>query len=245
MRHGALRLSLFILLLSLPLGALAQQGPGRRAPAVIATGTAEVFATPDRATVRLGVQEQAETADAAQKAVNERMNRILTALRKLGVPEARIRTARAELFPVYAYPQNRGGRPELTGFRASNSVAVTLDLAGRGPAVGQVIDVSVREGANSVDGILFSLADDTAQRAQALEQAAKNARQKAESIAKALGVQLGSLLAAGEAGAGRGEPPRPMMRAMALEASDASQATAIEPGLVRVEATVEVRYAVQ
>lgn len=245
MRKSALRSLLFIVLLSLPMSALAQQGPGRRPPAVIATGTAEVFAAPDRATVRLGVQEQAQTADAAQKAVNEKMNRILKDLRKLGVPEGRIRTARAELFPVYAYPQNRGGTPELTGFRASNSVAVTLDLAGKGPAVGAVIDTGIRSGANSVEGIAFTLADDTKQRAEALQKAAKNARQKAESIATALGVQLGELIAAGEAGGGAGGPPRPMMRSMALEASDASQATAIEPGLVRVEASVEVRYAVK
>lgn len=242
MRKSSLLLPLLSFFLLLPMGALAQQGP-RRPPVVIATGTAEIFAAPDRAHIRLGVQEQAKSAEAAQKGVNEVMNRILGGLKRLGVPEARIRTARAELFPVYAYPQNRGGSPELSGFRASNAVTVILDL-GRGPAIGAVIDEAVKSGANSIDGISFSLSDDTAQRAQALEQAAKNARQKAQAIAAALGVQLGELVAAGEAG-GPHEPPRPMMRTMALEAADASQAAAIEPGQVRVAASVEVRYAIR
>jgi len=234
-----------ILAFALPVGALAQQGPGRR-PMIVAAGQGEVFATPDRATVRLGVQEQARTADAAQRGVNEKMNRILGALKKLGVPEARIRTSRADLFPVYAYPQNRGGAPELTGFRASNSVTVQLDLAGKGPTVGAVLDAAVQSGANSVDGIQFSLADDTEQRALALEKAAKNARQKAESIADALGVRLGELIAAGEASFDRGEPPRPMFsRAMAMEAADVGEGAPVQPGQIRVVATVEVRYAIR
>lgn len=235
-------LSLFFVFLLLPLSALAEQGP-RRPPMVVASGTAEVFATPDRATLRLGVQEQARTADAAQAGVNETMNRILAGLREVGVPQERIRTARAELFPVYAYPKNRGGSPELTGFRATNAITVLLDLDAR-PTVGAVMDQAVKAGANSIDGIAFSLSDDTAQRAQALEQAAKNARQKAQSIASALGVRLGELIAAGEAGGG-GAPPRPMMRTMALESADASKATSVEPGQVRVAASVEVRYAVR
>ena len=236
-------LPLFFALFSLPLSALAEQEP-RRPPMVIATGTAEVFAPPDRATLRLGVQEQARTADAAQKGVNETMYRILDALRKMGVPETRIRTSRAELFPVYAYPQNRGGSPDLTGFRAANTITVLLDLGGK-PEIGAVMDAAVKAGANSIDGVAFSLSDDTAQRAQALEQAAKNARQKAESIASALGVRLGKLIAAGELGGGPGAPPRPMMRTMALESADASAGASIEPGQVRVTATVEVRYAIR
>lgn len=244
MRPSALRTFPLFLLLLVPAKALAQKGqaPGRKPPVIVATGTAEVFATPDRATVRLGVQHQADTAQEAQKAVNEKMNRILAELRKKGVPEGRIRTARVDLFPVYTYPHDRG-TPELAGFRATNTVTVILDL-GKGPDVGTVIDTGVRNGANSVEGILFSLTDDTRQRAQALEQAAKNARQKAESIAAALGVQLGELVAAGEAGGGHIGPPRPMMRAMAMEAADAS-GTAIEPGMLRIEASVEVRYAIR
>lgn len=229
--------------LALPLGAFAQRGEARRRPNVIvAVGQGEVFATPDRATIRLGVQEQARTADAAQKAVNEKMNRILNSLKKLGVAENRIRTSRAELYPVYDHRPNRP--PELVGFRSTNAVTVLLDLGAKGPTVGAVLDAAVAAGANSVDGIQFSLADDTEQRAQALKQAAENARKKAQSIAAAFGVELGDLVAAGEGASDGLEPPRPFAtRVLAMESADVS--APVQPGQIRVAATVEVRYAIR
>jgi len=233
---------LLAIALALPLGAFAQREKPRRPNLIVAVGHGEVFANPDRAIVQLGVQEQSAIADAAQKAVNEKMNRILASLKKLGVPENRIRTSRAELFPVYDHRPNRP--PELAGFRAANSVTVLLDLGAKGPSVGAVLDAAVAGGANSVEGVHFSLADDTEQRALALKKAAENARRKAQSIAAALGVELGELVAAGEGPSDGLEPPRPFAtRVLAMEAADTR--APVQPGQIRVAATVEVRYAIR
>src|SRR5262244_3011563 len=56
-------------------------------PVLIVTGTAQVFAAPDQATVRLGIVRQAANAQAAQEQANAVAQEILNAIGKAGVPE--------------------------------------------------------------------------------------------------------------------------------------------------------------
>ena len=72
-------------------------------------------------------------------------------------------------------------------------------------------------------------------RVQALRQASAEARTKAQAIAEALGVHLGNLLEASEAGV-EVTPPRPVFFERA--------ATPIQPGEMTVRATVTVHYAI-
>src|SRR5437773_12392725 len=92
--------------------AVAQQPPAPMPPQVVAQGMAEVRAAPDRAVVRFGVQIQAGDAKTAQGRVNDAMQRVIQAVRRLNVPENRISTERLDLFPVYDQPQpGREGTP--------------------------------------------------------------------------------------------------------------------------------------
>src|SRR5437016_11642197 len=88
--------------------AAATNGPV--APQVVAQGSAEVRATPDRAVVRFGVQFDAPEAQAAQARVSEAMQRVIQALRRLSIPENRSGTERLALSPVYE-PSGSPGRP--------------------------------------------------------------------------------------------------------------------------------------
>lgn len=238
------------LLALLPLSALAQghgQGHGQRQrmmqrpPTVTAEGTGEVSVAPDRAVIGFGVQQQAETAQAAQGQVNGAMNQILSSLRKLGVPANKVRTDRINLYPVYS--QQRPGEPnhelKVVGFRAANSLRVELELGAKGPAVGAVLDAAIAAGANSIEGISFEIADDRAHRAKALELAAADAKAKASTIAKALGSSLGSLRQASEGGVSSG-PIRPMM--MRMEAASGAASTSVEPGEITLSTSVNVVY---
>lgn len=240
-----MRLVLIPLLLAVSAPAFAQpSGPGAALPPyVVAEGTASVSVAPDRAVIRFGVQHQDATAQKAQGAVNAAMQKILTALRRLDVPANRITTARIDLFPVYAQqrPNEYDQAPKLAGFRASNTVRVELDLGGKGPEIGSVLDAAIGAGANSVEGISFELADDTQPRSKALRTAAENARAKAGAIADALGSRLGELREASEGGVEVG-PIQPFAK-MEMRASSAP--TQVEAGEIRVSATVRVRYAIE
>src|SRR4051794_26537890 len=188
MRNPIARHVWLTLALSLAAGsAVAQQPPAAMPPQVVAQGTAEVRAAPDRSVVRFGMQIQAGDAKAAQGRVNDAMQRVIQAVRRLNVPENRISTERLELFPVYDQPQpGREGTPRLSGYRASNVVRVELDATAN---LGPVIDAAVGAGANTIEGIQFELANEAPFRRRALEQAAKEARDKAQAIATALDAQ--------------------------------------------------------
>jgi uncharacterized protein YggE len=183
------------------------------------------------------VQIQAGDAKTAQGRVNDAMQKVVQAVRRLNVPENRISTERLELFPVYDQPQpGREGTPRLSGYRASNVVRVELDATAN---LGPVIDAAVGAGANTIEGIQFELANDAPFRRRALDQAAKEAREKAQAIAAALDAQLGRLLEASEGGA-EITPPRPV----AFERA-AFAAAPVQPGEVSVRATVTVRYSIR
>src|SRR5437762_13951796 len=62
----------FALVMAITFGAMAQPISHEiPVPAIVVTGHAEVMATPDRATVRLGAVSEAKEAAAAQDAVNQ------------------------------------------------------------------------------------------------------------------------------------------------------------------------------
>ena len=105
------------------------------------------------------------------------------------------------------------------------------------PKVGAVIDAGIGAGANQLQGIHFELKDDTKARASALQQATERARNKAQILARASHVELQSLhnitensvsIIAPIYGGG--------MRTMQMEA------TPVQPGQIRVQATVTLVY---
>jgi len=238
-----MRAALFPLLLLVSAPALAQAPAPALPPFVAAEGTSSVSVAPDRAVIAFGVQHQDASARKAQAGVNAAMQKILAAVKKLGVPDARITTARLDLFPVYAQqrPNEYDREPKVVGFRASNTLRVELALNAKGPEIGSVLDAALDAGANSIEGISFELSDDTKPRAQALRAAAENARAKAGAIADALGARLGELREAAEGGVDVGPVP-PMMK---MEARAMSAPTSVQPGEIRVEASVRVRYAIE
>jgi uncharacterized protein YggE len=226
------------LLLTLLAGPAAAQETTRPVtPQIVTQGAGEVRVAPDRAIARFGVQLDAADARTAQGRVNEAMQRVVQALRRLQIPENRIGTERLDLSPIYE-PLRPGQetRPRLTGYRAANIVRVELDDLQR---LGPVIDAAVGAGANDVEDIQFSITNEAPHRMEALRKASQEARAKAQAIAEALGVRPGVLIEATEGGV-EVVPPRPF----ALERA-ALAATPVQPGEMTVRATVTVRYAIE
>jgi uncharacterized protein YggE len=224
-------LTFFLLLAGVPAIALAQQTPAPTPPVVMVTGNAQVEATPDQATVRLGVLRQAATAQAAQEQANTAAKDILTALGKLGVPAQKIQTSRLTLAPNY-----RGDPARIASYNASNIILVELDDLAR---VGPVIDAGLTAGANQLEGVQFRLKNDAAVREKALREAVQEARRKAEVIADALGVRLVGAIEVSEGGVSI------MPRSegfVGLQGQAARVDTPVSPGQLDVHASVSVKY---
>lgn len=214
----------------LPVAALADD-PART---ISVTGSGEVAVKPDMATLSIGVRHEAPTAREALDLMTAGIGPVLARLTAAGIPDSDIQTGSLGLEPVYEYPEY--GQPRVTGFAAHTSLTVTVhDIA----LVGQVLDAAVSDGANTLGGIGFGLADPDAALDLARVQAVADARARAELYAGAAGVELGEVLTLSEAG---GYAPQPMydMRAeMAMSAP-----VPVAAGEVTISAQVSIVYGI-
>lgn len=203
---------------------------------VRASGEATVTAKPDRAQISIGVVNEASTAQAASSQNAAQTAQLIESVKRGLGSRGDIKTTNYSISPAYQYVD--GKPPKLTGYKAENTVLVTIDDLS---LVGQIIDNSTNAGANAINGISFSLRNDEAVRSQALAEAAVAARASAEAIARALKLQVIGVLQAESAEAPAIRPrPQAFMTQRLAQAS-----TPIEAGTLDVHASVVVTLAVR
>ena len=206
---------------------------------VSVSGEGRVTAAPDIGHVVLGVSRQAATAAGAMQAASSAAAEILASVQAAGIEPRDVQTVRVALNPVWEHRQNQS--PKITGYEAVNDLAIRVrNLDG----MGALIDDLVRDGANSVQQISFSIDDTTALRAEARRAAVVDARARAETLADAAGVTLGTLRHLAEAGGAMPPPPMPMMRMDMAMAESMGNAVPIAAGeleiVVHVSASWEI-----
>lgn len=158
-------------------------------------GRGEVRAAPDMATVNSGVTTQGATAREALDANTAAMNELIAALKDAGIEARDIQTSGFSVNPNYVYSDARDELgyslpPRINGYQVSNSVTVQVrDLAD----LGSILDTSVTVGANTVNGVSFSVADPSDLLNQARRLAFADARTKAELYVDAARARLGDL----------------------------------------------------
>jgi uncharacterized protein YggE len=211
--------------------AAAATPPGASAPpSITARATGTVVAAPDTATVVLGVETRDRSATAALTANSERANAVIGVLQGAGVAPADIRTSQLVVYPTTTPETGR-----ITGYQVSNQVTATLHDIG---AAGALIDqaASAAGDAIRVQTIDFSIADESAARAEARADAVRRALAQARQLADAAGVGLGPVRSIVElAGA---QPPMPYVAQ--AEADRAALAVPVQPGTQELAVTVEV-----
>jgi uncharacterized protein YggE len=217
---------------------------GEQPRVIVVNGQGEASAPPDRAVVRLGATVQNSQANVAQAKVNEIMSKALDSIQKAGVQKKSIGTRGLTLSPIYSNPSRLSSGseegPRITGFRASNTLEITLDDT---KLVGKVIDAGIEAGANELQGVSFGLKNDLPQRTTALTAAAEEAKSKAQTLAKAMDIQLGRVLEVNESGVRVMADAEYGLRKFAMAAAPGSGGgSPVEPGEVRVQANVTVRY---
>lgn len=149
---------------------------------VTVAGEAVTRVEPDTAMLSLSVVTQSPQAVTAQQENARKSDAVANAVKSIAGANAEIKTSDYTLQPQYDPRDSR--LPKIIGYDARNSVIVTMsDLKG----VGAVIDAASRAGANSIDGISFVLKQTSPARGQALADATRQAMNKANSIAQALG----------------------------------------------------------
>lgn len=222
----SVRAALFLSLALLPAAPLGAER------VIAVTGRGEVTVPPDMAVIRLGVVKEGESAATAMAAANDAAAGVLDRLAALDIAAQDIQTSALRLAPVRS--ETNGAR-RVTGYRASNEVTVQLrDL----DALGATLDAVVAEGADTFDGLRFTLADPGSFLEEARRAAVADAMDRAATLAEAAGVALGPV---GHIAEENGRSPRPMM----MEAARADSAGApVAPGEIEMSVTVSMEFAI-
>ena len=200
---------------------------------IVVRGTGVVSAAPDMAIMRLGVTREARTASEAMETTSEATARVLESITAAGIEARDVQTSAINLSPVWDHSNARP--PQLRGYLASNDLTVRIrDLEG----LGGLLDAVVSEGANTLNGLSFSIDETGPLEAHARTDAVLDAQAKAETLAVAGGVTLGPVLQINEAGGG--VTPAPMLRGAMMEAAPVP----IAEGEVDIRISVTVVYGI-
>jgi uncharacterized protein YggE len=182
---------------------------------VVMSGEGLVKAAPDQAWVTLATESRSKNPKEAQSANTRAMTAVQEKLTAAGIPKDAIRTLSYDLQLESDWVN---GRQVPRGYVARNLIEVRLDDIGR---VGEVIDLAVTSGANSVHGVRFDLKKRDALEREALKRATADARQRAEAAAAGAGRTIDRIIRIEEPANRPFPPPMPMMQRSAMVAEKA------------------------
>ena len=153
-----------------------------REKVIYVTGSAISSVEPDLVNISFGVETQEKTASEALATNSELMNKVIAAIKQVGITDSEISTSQFNIYPVYDnYQEKETGRytQELVGYRVSNIVNVKTEKL---DSVAAIIDSAVGAGVNRVDSVFFSLSPEVYSKLKddLLEKAILNAKSKAE-----------------------------------------------------------------
>jgi uncharacterized protein YggE len=206
-----------------------------RVPTIRAHGRATVTAKPDRVQIDIGVVSQGKTAQAASAANATQFSKVVAELKKLTGAGSEIQTVSYSVRPDYRYPKE-GGTPSIAGYTATNVVRVE---SAKVDAAGEIIDAASASGANRIQSIRFTVKDERALRAQALREAAKDARSNADAMAAGLGLKVLRVLRVEDSPQPIPYPEQREVFAMRAASADAPP-TPVEAGTIDVQASVMI-----
>ncbi len=223
-----------------PAQAAAVTAPAGGVPApldvITVQGTGKVSLKPDTARITFGVVSQKKNAKEAMDATSAAMEKVLAALKAQSIKDEDVRTTGVNVYASYDYS---GKTRELTGYEASNQVSVTVrDLA----KFGELIDVVITAGANSMDGVQFVLDDDTKAYNEALKLAVKDAKAKADLLAAEISAKTGRVVRLAEGGTQSVQPMYDYRTSAAAAMAMDAKAAPISVGTMEVSASVEITY---
>ena len=212
---------------------LAQAATPNRYISVSSVGTVKV--TPDAVRLNASVSNISKVSKDALAAANVAASKFRAAILANGIDKKYLASATLTVYPEYNYTQEGGN--VLIGYRASQSFEVVIRNAAK---AGEIVDTVVASAGDSlvINGVTPFVYDNTKATEAARNSAVKNAKAKAASYAKLLGVKIGKIIYLQESSA---PSSYPIMMAQA-KASDES--TQIDLGQQDVTVSIATRWSI-
>jgi len=180
-----------IAILALVLSACAPGATGSQVAArtISVNGTGTVYLTPDIAYINIGVHTEDPEVGSAVDMNNQRSQAVISAIKALGVEAKDIQTTNFSVYNSVQYDP-MSGMESGTIYMVDNTVIVTMrDLA----KMSDLLDASIRSGANNINSVSFDITDKTEAVQQARVLALENAQTLAKELTDGAGVSLGAV----------------------------------------------------
>ncbi|WP_434358555.1 oxidative stress defense protein [Parasalinivibrio latis] len=198
-------------------------------------GVGQVTVQPDMANLNVEVVVTKDSAQAAKKASDKAISAFISRLKKEGVADEDIQSANLNLQPQYRY--ENGKAPELTGYRASRQVTVTVNKLAD---LNSILDSALDKGLNRVNNIQLKSSKEAELAKQARIAAIKDAQVKAAELAKGFGQKLDGVW---EIRYMDSMPVRPVALRMAMDESAVNKS--YQYGQITLQDQVEVVYKIK
>ena len=193
---------------------------------VTVTGQAKTVQKNQIASFYVGVSVSNMNKESAVSEVNQKAKNLIASVKNFGIKEADIQTQN-----VSTYQDQYTVKGQWT---VSNTIEIVLREIDRASALVDLLNAS---GATNVSGPNYRMDDTNQAEADLIDKAIKDAREKAEIIAKASGRKLGKVMTVNENGGGVAYPM------LALSAKDGMGGGApVEPGTSTISKSVTVVF---
>ena len=192
------------------------------------SGTGEIKGSPDIAKLSVTSTSRGTTAQEATSKNAEAATILLNTLKSQGISDKDIKTSNISISPVFDIENNSNN---IIGYEASNSFTVTIRKISDS---GKIIDSISNAGNYTISSISFSIEDDDALEDEAFKVAVKNARHKADIVAKEAGKDIAGIKSINVNNSSGG--------IIFADALGVKESTPVLPGDITVSASVTIEY---
>lgn len=195
------------------------------------------FAIPNIAELRIGLITEGKNLIEVQKENTKKFNNVINFLKEQDIDEKDIKTENYSIIPKYKYDKVT----EIIGYTVSQTLTVKVRNLNK---IGKILSGAVENGANNVYGPNFTIEDEKIYLDKAREKAIKEAKEKAERIAKVAGFKLGEIVYISESSY---SSTPVFLKGMEMGGADfsISPSISIEPGSQEIKTTITLTFKIK
>lgn len=223
---------------------------------IMVSGEGKVYAKPDVAIISLGVTTTGKTVAEVTKSNTDKMNGVISAIKKLGINDKDIQSTNYNLSPNYenittplpaSAPGMMYAQPilptstttTLKGYTLEQDVQVKIRDFSK---IGDVLAQATLSGSNLIGDLQFTIDNPQKLEDQARADAINQAKTNAGNLARESGINLGKLINVSE---GYSPIMYNSLKAMAPSAAGLSSVPTIQPGQQEIDVTINLTYQVK
>jgi uncharacterized protein YggE len=216
---------------------------------ITVSGTGEVLAVSDIASLYVNLNKEGRTAKEAQDLLNEEITKVLNYLKDQKIADKDIKSEYGGLNPKYSYEKQPvcytypcpSSDPKIVGYTASQAITIKVRVV---DSASEIRTGLAGVGVTDISGPTFSIDDEEGFKDQARSKAILDAREKAKVLAGELGVHLGHVASFNENNNGGGYPMYAKTM-MADSAVGSAPAPTLPKGENKITSNVTITYEIK